>query len=269
MTILIWTKVDRKKYVSISKKLMDNVYSLGAEQVGFVEKTKKNNKAIAHLQMMGGEFCGNTARSFAFMLVQKKITGIVIKNNISKFLISISGVKEPLEATVFCDKDNNPIYPKVEMPIYKNINSVCVKNNSDLVSMEGISHIILDKPNNEFNIKKYKDELIELKDKLNLKEESAVGAIWTEKIDNNTFSIKPVVWVNKTNSYYYETSCGSGTIALALKLAKEKKEKLQEYKIFQPSGDFIKASILRNDKKFEKAWIEGNINIIAEGFCYI
>ena len=126
MTILIWSDVERVEQAKIANILMDCTYHLGAEQVGYVEESQ-NPKAIAHLQMMGGEFCGNATRSLAFMLVARKFPNILIENSIARFCLTVSGVEEPLEVKVECDNNNNPLSAKVQMPIYNNINSVCKK----------------------------------------------------------------------------------------------------------------------------------------------
>jgi len=267
MTILIWSDVKREEQANIANILMDCTYHLGAEQVGYVEKSQ-NSKAIAHLQMMGGEFCGNATRSLAFMLVARKSSNIIIKNNIAKFYLTVSGVQEPLEVEVECDSNENPISAKVQMPIYNNIDSVCRKENVDLVSLEGISHIIVDNDKTPFNKERYKDDFIELRDSLDLKDKEAVGVMWKTIEKDNSISMEPVVWVKETDSYFYETSCGSGTVALALAIAKDNNQSYQEFKIYQPSGKYIIAIVERNNKEFLSAYIKGAVDIIAEGYCF-
>jgi len=267
MTILVWSKVKREEYAKIANILMDCTYHLGAEQVGYVEESQ-NPKAIAHLQMMGGEFCGNATRSLAFMLVARKSPNIIIKNSIAKFYLTVSGVQEPLEVEVECDSDKKPISAKVQMPIYNSIDSVCQIDGVNLVSLEGISHIIIDNDKTPFNQESYKDDLREFRDNLNLQNKEAVGVMWKRVEDDNSISMEPVVWVKETDSYYYETSCGSGTIALALSIAKESNNPYQEFKIYQPSGKYILAIVERDDNEFLKAYIKGAIDIIAEGYCF-
>lgn len=268
MTILIWSEVTRKEHAKVANILMDCTYHLGAEQVGYVE-TSKNSKAVAHLQMMGGEFCGNATRSLAFMLVERKFPNILIENNIAKFYLTVSGVEEPLEVEVECDNNKNPISAKVQMPIYNNIDSVCQKDHIDLVSLEGISHIIVDNNKTPFNQENYKNDFIKFRDSLNLQDKEAVGVMWKTIAEDNSISMEPVVWVKETDSYYYETSCGSGTVALALAIAKESNNVYQEFKIYQPSGKYILAIVERDDNKFLNAYIKGAVDIIAEGNCYV
>jgi len=267
MTILIWSDVAKKEHAKVANILMDCTYHLGAEQIGYVGKSN-NSKAIAHLQMMGGEFCGNATRSLAFMLVARKFPNILIENSIAKFYLTVSGVEEPLEVEVECDNNNNPILAKVQMPIYNEINSVCKKDNVDLVSLEGISHIIVDNDKSPFNKKSYKNDFIEFRDSLDLQDKEAVGVMWKTIEEDNSISMEPVVWVKETDSYYYETSCGSGTVALALAIAKESSDTYQEFKIYQPSGKYILAIVQRDENQFLNAYIKGAVDIIADGYCY-
>jgi len=267
MTILIWSEVAREEHAKIANILMDCTYHLGAEQVGYVEASQ-NQKAIAHLQMMGGEFCGNATRSLAFMLVARKYPNIIIQNGIAKFYLTVSGVQEPLEVEVECDDNENPISAKVQMPIYSSIDSVCQRESVKLVSLEGISHIIVDNDKTPFHKESYKDDFIEFRDSLELKDKEAVGVMWKTIEEDNSISMEPVVWVKETNSYYYETSCGSGTVALALSMAKDNNQAYQEFKIYQPSGKYIMAIVEKNDKEFLNAYIKGAVDIIAEGYCF-
>jgi len=267
MTILVWSKVERSNHAKIANILMDCTYHLGAEQVGYVE-VSQNPKVIAHLQMMGGEFCGNATRSLAFMLVARNFPNIIIKDNLAKFYLTVSGVQEPLEVEVACDENQNPLSAKVEMPIYNDMNSVCKKDKVDLVSLEGISHIIVENSVSPFDKENYKNNFIEFRDKLELQNEEAVGVMWTNQEEDGSISMEPVVWVKETDSYYYETSCGSGTVALALSIAKKSDLNYQEYKIYQPSGKYITAIVERDDNQFIKAYIKGAVDIIAEGYCF-
>ena len=59
ITIFVMDQAERKDYAAISRQLLVRE-DLGAEQVGFVEK---NADGTTHMQMMGGEFCGNACRA--------------------------------------------------------------------------------------------------------------------------------------------------------------------------------------------------------------
>lgn len=49
---------------------------------------------------------------------------------------------------------------------------------------------------------------------LDLAARSAVGVVWCERTHERV-AIHPVVWVREVDSFFYESSCGSGSIAAA------------------------------------------------------
>ena len=80
------------------------------------------------------------------------------------------------------------------------------------------------------NVSKYK----RLTKKLHLDQRAAVGVVWVEQ-RNSTTTIHPVVWVKSVNSFFYESSCGSGTIAASAITGSSN--------IIQPTGQTIQAEI--------------------------
>ena len=64
MTLLVESPLRREDYAKVADSIMayESVY---AEQVGFIERPGSGSKAVARLQMAGGEFCGNAAMSLA------------------------------------------------------------------------------------------------------------------------------------------------------------------------------------------------------------
>lgn len=274
LTILIWDIVPREQHAFIANILMDNQKHLGAEQVGYIEHST-NPKALAHLQMMGGEFCGNATRALAYMLVKKKYFGVEIKNKFAEFYLTVSGVSKELAVKVECDDHDIPIGAEVEMPIYQDLSSVEERvfnkdKYASIVKLEGITHIIVNESDYSFNKEDYQNQLKYLRGLFSLENEEAVGIMWKE-IDQTTNEIymKPVVWVQATDSYYYETSCGSGTVALALATSKNNLDSIQKYKINQPSNNFIEAIITRESYFFTNASIGGSISLIADGKVFL
>ena len=64
VTIFVMSPAKREDYPAISRELLC-MEELHGEQVGFVEKMQDGS---FHMQMMGGEFCGNATRSFGYLL---------------------------------------------------------------------------------------------------------------------------------------------------------------------------------------------------------
>ena len=99
-----------------------------------------------------------------------------------------------------------------------------------IVDLGGIVHIIVDESIIPFDKKNYEKKMKEMKNELGV-DCSAVGVLWLRK-KNNKIAIKPVVWVKDIDTCYYETSCGSGSIAVGLAENKS-------VEVVQPSGGKI------------------------------
>lgn len=245
VTILIENiDITKEDLVDISKKIMQET-NLHAEQVGFID----NN----HLQMMGGEFCGNASRAFASLLAYRD-------KNFSKeqlYMITCSGEEELLEINVKQDKEKNKFTSKVKMPKCIEVKEIEISGYKlGLVEFSGIHHFI-------FDIKLYSDvdyeKIINLvKNYLSKIDYSAFGLMF---FDSETYTIKPYVYVKELENGIYENSCASGTTALAYYLKKYKN--IQEARIIQPNG-WLEFSF-----EAEKVYIDGPVEIVAMGKVFI
>ena len=179
-----------KDIAKISEELMreDNLH---AEQVGFI----KDN----HLQMMGGEFCGNASRAFASLLAFRDKT--FSKQKIYK--ITCSGEDEVLAVDIREGQTENSFLAKIKMPKFKSLEELKIDN--------------------------YK--LDSVKNYLSDKDFSAFGIMF---FDRENLSMKPYVYVKEVESGIFENSCASGTTALGYYLKKYKN--LDRAKIVQPNG---------------------------------
>ncbi|MBQ7667859.1 MAG: hypothetical protein IJS47_00835 [Clostridia bacterium] len=183
------------------------------EQVGFV--SEKEYK----LTMAGGEFCGNATRCAAlYYLGENKNRNISIK---------VSGMTDKVKAGI--DKNSN-VYADIK------VNSVKKYKGYKIIEIEGITHIVL----NENESEKYLCDLTNIKEKAreiidNLKvDDKAVGVIFTEETDK-ALKIFPIVLVKSIDTLFFETACGSGTVATLMAFDEEKLD------ILQPSGFIINA----------------------------
>ena len=83
---------------------------------------------------------------------------------------------------------------------------------ASIVDLGGIVHVVIEGefPNDE---KVYTSRHRQIVSELNLEERDAVGVVWFQK-KLDTVMMHPVVWVRSVDTFYYESSCGSGTIAV-------------------------------------------------------
>ncbi len=161
------------------------------------------------LVMMGEELCINAVLAFASTLGKKGH-------------LEASGLKEKVSFT------NTKKYTKITitLPFKKNKNSII---------FDGIGFVILPKKNKQDISKKTVAQLCK-KYKL-----PAFGIILYK--DEQIF---PIIYVQKTNSFVTETSCGSGSIAFSIYTGIQK--------VIQPTGEIIEVT-----KKGETFSIRTNV----------
>jgi ribosomal protein S18 acetylase RimI-like enzyme len=85
------------------------------------------------------------------------------------------------------------------------------------------------------------------------------------KLTDRGWEIAPVVWVKSIDTLFYETACGSGTIALTQALALRENTAIENLAVIQPTGRIINASVIFDGKKFQYAQISGPIEILKTG----
>jgi diaminopimelate epimerase len=190
----------RKEYAKRGNELLKKTEPFGAEQAGFLIPK------INHFEMAGGEFCGNAARSAALLLSEIKK-----KPNVS---FTMSGYKGTITGTVRKINEKKYevecVFPGFTMKKKK----VKLSNGQEamLVDLGGIVHIVM-KAKFPQERKIYQALHKKITKELNLENKSAVGVVWIEKTENSV-KMHPVVWVKEVNTFFYETSCGSGAIAV-------------------------------------------------------
>jgi len=129
-----------------------------------------------------------------------------------------------------------------------------------LVKLDGICQIIMNEKDskeyinllkkNENKIKQILKELM-LSIKTN---EKAIGIMLIEKQDNN-IKINPIVWVKTVDTLYYETACGSGSLAYAIYNYTQNGDKRVD--LVQPSGYKISVNVDCDRKNIKSAKISG------------
>ncbi len=219
------------------------------EQVGFLSSDTEKPELI----MAGNEFCGNATRCAAWHFL-KGIPG--------EIKIKVSGVDRMLKAGVTKEYE-----AWAEMPVNNHLTDI--KEVSDgfyLVEMEGISHIVIipeqsKKYIGQADIKALGKEILT---KYQLLDVPAAGVIFIEA-ETGTYKIHPCVYVSAINTLFYETACGSGTIATGLVIAMLRKKSV-EIPIMQPSSKIIKAIVCCEDSTVTKALISGKIE--TNGLIY-
>lgn len=212
ITALLTGIFGRDEYAAISNKIMAEDKEV--EQVGFIEKSAAPGIHF-RLQMAGGEFCGNAARSAAFLHHHL--------NGVEEIVMEVSGLEEPVRAQV---KDG---VSAVYLPANFFINIENTPEGHGVVDLLGIRHVVVpgvgtDDGHHEILGRHKADK-------------PAVGVIYLQE-EKETFTITPYVWVRETNSLIKETACGSGSVAAAI-VCKRNNTTQDIFPIKQPSLEDI------------------------------
>lgn len=187
--------------------------ALRAEQVGF-ETRPLYGGSLGRLEMAGGEFCGNAARSFGYLLCREK--------EIDHCKIEMSGTREQLE--VICDLERETSAAQMPMPEKLEMAGEDADSMYPLVISRGITHMIC--MDTEFD-EEFARRMI---DKFG-RSYSAFGVQFV-----NGDSLTPVVYVAASDSVCCESSCGSGSLAAAWFLTRDKKDGFHGYNFEEPGG---------------------------------
>lgn len=207
----------RQEYERRGQELMEKGKKLGVEQSASLILEKDGS--IPHFEMSGGEFCGNAARSAALILSRK--TG---KDNVC---FTMSGVEGFVYGTAFESEVSCEF-----LDLGKNIRKTNIPDmDAQIVDLGGIVHVVIF---DTFPSEEYRKKHEGIRDKLGLQERDAVGVIWVHnKQERGIIAIHPVVWVRAIDTFFYETSCGSGSIAVAFAMGG------MSLAITQPTGQKI------------------------------
>jgi len=215
------------------------------EQVGFYDLENKR------LEMAGREFCANAARAFAWVLSTKL--------GMKDFVLNVSGIKEPILAKV---SSSNKVY--IQFPV-KRKTTFIKQLSKDLyeIRLEGIQILI---NTNEKSFKQDKKQItqdaLRLLDKYGLRTQyKASGIMYIKQANAKNFVLKPIVWVRDIETLFYETACGSGSVALGF-LQSFLLKKEVAIKVKQPSGRSIDIKIIHKNSDSMCAQISGEVKIL-------
>lgn len=260
MTILVKTNHPVEEYKHIASKIMsyDSVY---AEQVGFIEKSIKN-EAAAYLQMAGGEFCGNACMALATFIASEK--GLK-HNDSAEILLEVSGT----DRLIMCQvrRNSDEYYCQVTMPIPKKIEQRTIKYDGDdldiiIVRYPEFIHIVIEVE--QFN-KTVREKAQTLAKLLGLTVGTNLIGILLYKPESN--ELAPLIYVPHLDSLIWERGCGSGTASLGAYLAWKNKEEIVAH-IRQPGGT-INVVANCHEEELTSLKIEGSVGIVAQGKAFI
>lgn len=208
ITVFVLDPVEKAQRAAIAEKIMA-IPALKAEQVGYA--CAAEDDVDGHMEMMGGEFCGNAAISAAAIII-----GCLEPDGGSarELVLEVSGVPDVVPVQICAESGG--YCGTVSMPLPESVCSFDFRLGDDtctlpLVRFPGICHSIvsgggLSRETAQRCISDWCRQL----------DAEALGLMF---YDESVGSLEPLVYVASTDTAVWESSCASGTAAVAAYLA--------------------------------------------------
>ena len=221
--------------------------ALQAEQVGFV-LPPSGAGGLWRLEMMGGEFCGNAARSFGLLIARE--TGLA---GVHTLMIEISGMARPLPVRV----DTAAGTAEVALPGPRAEITLAYQGRCfPAYVFEGITHVIAEDTEADA---KLLPPLLDAINKCRLMDAGhrpeALGVMF---YDTRSRFMRPLVWVRASGTTFFESSCGSGSAALGAWRLRLLRDGREQFDLAQPGG-VIRVSIEKQDGAVRHISIGGKV----------
>jgi diaminopimelate epimerase len=249
----------REERAALANEIMADP-ALKVEQVGFVIPPSGFGAASApascsgglwRLEMMGGEFCGNAARSFGLYAARR----MGLKGNVT-IPVSVSGAAAPV--SVELDVEAGQAAVAIGGPVSEYLFEyegppARGKSLFQVYVFEGITHVIAPgiMPSKEtfYLIKKaleqkaadagaaFSGQKAAPEGAASAKPASLPGALGVLFYDSAPAFMTPAVYVYATGSLVFESSCGSGSAALGCWLSRNLLDGQWRGEVKQPGGN--------------------------------
>lgn len=248
-TILVLTPVPKEHHSTLAAQLLESA-DIDAEQVGYV--TFREGKPL-RVDMMGGEFCGNASRAAAAyaLACDGKDQGV--------YGVSCSGCEEILPVKVnHTGGDDYEAF--IEMPYPDDVSGLLVDvgglpRRFFRVDLPGITHFVhfvdtFDGLDKEVYWQALKDYV----------GDEAFPAYGLILCDSKTRVMVPAVYVSRTDTLYWENSCGSGSAAVAAALACTTRKRVAAY-MKQPGGTIAIAASVDEKGDLQQIFMGGSVTL--------
>ena len=246
ITLFVLDPVPAEDRGKIAEQLMA-IERFEAEQVGY--KCEPAPGTDGHMEMMGGEFCGNATRAYGMLMAREH--GLSGKLHLT---LEVSGADHP----VGVDLDTAAGTSRAEMPLPLFARAKEVDGHlGTLVHLGGIAHFVVEDvaPSIEF-FEKAEPMFADLEGL------DAYGVIFVRKAveeEKELTYMTPLVKVPAANSLVWEGSCGSGSLACAVTQSIGLRDGKYVNRYIQPAG-VVEAGVVRKNAKVIEAWIGGPVS---------
>ncbi|MDR2435213.1 MAG: hypothetical protein LBD47_11710 [Treponema sp.] len=222
ITVFVLTPVPPDERAQAARDILADS-SLGAEQVGFVVPPSRG-VTLWRLEMMGGEFCGNAARSFGLYVARRTgLSGEVCLE------VEVSGMNRPVSVRVDVERG----LAEASMPPALAQGTIaCEGAGLPVYVFEGITHVIAQ----DIQASEPAFQSIRALFERSAGDGARCDALGVMFWDSAARVMTPAVYVYATDSLVFESSCGSGSAALGLYLTRDMDSGEKLLTLQQPGG---------------------------------
>ncbi|CAM4459941.1 diaminopimelate epimerase [Paenibacillus tarimensis] len=260
MTILVRTDHPAEDYTRIATRIMsyDSVY---AEQVGFIGKPV-NKEAAAHLQMAGGEFCGNACMALAALIASEHVLEPL---EWTEVVLETSGTDYLVKCLV---KKNAELYDcQVSMPVPRQIELRSIHYEGSeleivIVRYRDFIHIVMEAEQFTESERRRAQSLARL-----LGVTLGASLIGILLYNPASEEMAPLIYVPSLDSMVWERGCGSGTASIGAYLAWKSGGTIAAH-IKQPGGT-IQVTADYPQGHIVNITIQGSVAIVAQGKAFL
>ena len=239
ITVFVLDPVEKAQRAAIAEKIMA-IPALKAEQVGYA--CPSEDDVDGHMEMMGGEFCGNATRAYGMYISQQK-------GGLSSVRLRVSGCDHVVTAQV----DLKSGTARAEMPCPRSVKRVTVNGHEGtLVDLTGIAHFVVEGVEPSEGFFRAAESIFS-----GIAGLDACGVIF---LDAEKRSMIPLVKVIETGSLVWEGSCGSGSVACAVAQSERMENGGFSCEYRQPAGA-VRASVERQGGNVIAASIGGEVTL--------
>jgi len=244
ITLYVLDPVAKADRPAVASKLME-IESFAAEQVGFA--CDVNAGYDGHMEMAGGEFCGNASRAYGMLTAHQR--GLTGKQHLT---LEVSGSDRP----VAVDLDVEAGTARAAMPLPRVAGKVTVDGvEGTLVDLGGIVHYVTHRQPDAAVMDKAEPIINAPREQGGFAGVEAYGVIFL-----HDGRMTPLVKVPAAGTLVWEGSCGSGSLAAAAAESAEQTDGVFERDYVQPAGT-VRATVERRGGAVTAAYIGGSVTL--------
>ena len=211
ITVLVTSRVDEGDRTRVADIIMEEERT--CEQVGFLGPS---DTCDIKLDMAAGEFCGNATMSAAVVFFDKKdpkpdsSASVTVESSgcSSPITVNITRMKDEGEGGLYSGRIHMPAPARIMERVFTYLGRRYVL---PVVEFDGIMHVIVSSDELGMSDAEAEDAIVMWCTRLNA---NSMGIMILSDMNEESVTIRPVVYVPGAGTCFWERSCASGTTAV-------------------------------------------------------